>query len=167
MSGTGLLISISFCIPWYPCVFLCYRYAHSVWTMCALMHTHMYKKNDVEVELCHQVYNDSSCNNKRAQQATDQSRAVTFGWRLWRGIWLEAGMMEMGLLWREWWTAFDGEESSGKSGENGKRSLIQGLDLGGLEAVTFPWLTWVRQKSREGTRRATRKCWRGWGGSWS
>lgn len=95
---------------------------------------------------------------------TKAGQWVTFGWRLWRGIWLEAGMMEMGLLWREWWTAFDGEESSGKSGENGKRSLIQGLDLGGLEAVTFPWLTWVRQTSREGTRRATRKCWRGLGG---
>lgn len=96
---------------------------------------------------------------------TKAGQWVTFGWRLWRGIRLEAGMMEMGLLWREWWAAFDGEESSGKSGENGKRSLIQGLDLGGLEAVTFPWLTWVRQKSREGTRRATRKCWWGWGGA--
>lgn len=44
------------------------------------MHTHMYKKNDVEVELCHQVYNDSSCISKRVQQATDQSRAVSDIW---------------------------------------------------------------------------------------
>lgn len=45
-------------------------------------------------------------------------------------------MIEMDQLGREWWTAFDGEGSSGKSGENGKRSPTQGLDLGGLAAVT-------------------------------
>lgn len=45
-------------------------------------------------------------------------------------------MMEMEQLCREWWTAFDGEGSSGKSGENGKRSPTQGLGLGGLAGVT-------------------------------
>lgn len=40
-------------------------------------------------------------------------------------------MKEMDRLEREWWTAFDGEGRSGKSGENGKRSSAKGLDLGG------------------------------------